>query len=96
MTLETGGLLTTNTVEDEAWFGYHTVTFLGYMPDLDPSGLYTYPIKLSIEILIRDPAALIDPDVAAHILGKNTRRPPVSIQGMESLFFGNFNETTTF
>ena len=66
------------------------------MPDLDPSGLYTYPIELKIEILIRDPAALIDPDVAAQILGKNTRRPPVSIQGMESLFFGNFNETTTF
>ena len=46
MELETSGLLSTNTLKDEAWLGYHNVTFLGYMSDLDPSGFYTFPIEL--------------------------------------------------
>ena len=69
MTLQTNGLLSVKKVEDASWLGKHNVTFLSYLSDFDPSALYTYPIELTVEILIRDPASLIDSGVAAEILG---------------------------
>jgi len=96
VTLQTNGLLSVNEVEDTSWLGKHNVTFLGYLSDFDPSALYAYPIELTVEIEIQDPASLIDSGVAAEILGSNTRRPPVSTSGMESLFISSFNKTSDF
>lgn len=94
--LDPDGLLTVNNVYNKAWVGFHTVTFAGFMPELDPEGLHTKPIDdFSIKIFIQDPANLLDPDFAAQ-LQSSSREAPVAISDTDSIFEGKFNSTETF
>ena len=88
------GRVSTREITDNSLIGKHELKFVAFLIDIDPSGLYSYslPLTLTIEVVhLRQFNKRI-----AEITGSLSRRAPISTSNIAPVYYAFLNQSTLY
>ena len=83
------GIVTTIAVTDASLHGSHTVQFEVYLKDLDSNATITFPVDITMNVVVSD----ISLEIGEYFANRQ-RQEPEAMETIQSVYLGFFNKTS--